>query len=128
MFASGAVAGRRVLCFGTFDGKVIALDLESQEPLWMFQTDASGQNFPAISDADETLNFALIVSRRYGDWCSQAFSVRGPFSPRRWSKGMWFMLAAEMFPVRAGVGTRADPPTGTGGLGPLRAAKRLFSQ
>lgn len=66
VFSSAAIASG-VLYFGTFDGKLTALDLESQKPLWVFQTDASKQNFPAISNPDGTINFAAVVSQGFYD-------------------------------------------------------------
>ena len=66
VFSSAAIANG-VLYFGTFDGKLTALDLNSQKPLWVFQTDASKQNFPAISNRDGTINFGSIMSQGFYD-------------------------------------------------------------
>ena len=52
---------------GTFDGKLTGVDLKTQKTAWVFQTDASKQNFPAMSNADGTLNFGAIMTQGFYD-------------------------------------------------------------
>jgi eukaryotic-like serine/threonine-protein kinase len=66
VFSSAAIASG-VLYFGTFDGKLTALDLESRKPVWVFQTEASKQNYPAMSNTDGTINFGAIISQGFYD-------------------------------------------------------------
>ncbi len=63
-FASIAIA-KGMLYFGTFDGKVTAVDLQTQKPAWVFQSDAAKQNFPAILSPDGTLNFGVLVPQNF---------------------------------------------------------------
>jgi outer membrane protein assembly factor BamB len=66
VFASLAIANG-MLYFGTLDGKLTAVDLKTQKPLWVFQGDASKQNLPAIQNSDGTLNFGAIMSQNFYD-------------------------------------------------------------
>jgi outer membrane protein assembly factor BamB len=64
VFSSVAIA-HGLIYAGTFDGKLTAFDLASQKPVWAFQTDASKQNFPALSAPDGTLNWDKILESRF---------------------------------------------------------------
>lgn len=66
IFSSVAIAGE-VLYFGSFDGKLTALDLKSHKPLWAFQTNAAKEKYPAISNPDGTINFGAILSQPFYD-------------------------------------------------------------
>jgi outer membrane protein assembly factor BamB len=48
-------------------GKLAAVDLKPQKPVWVFQNDASKQNLPAIQNPDGTLNFGAIMSQNFYD-------------------------------------------------------------
>jgi len=64
VFSSLAIA-HGLIYVGTFDGKLTAIDLASQKPVWGFQTDASKQNLPALSISDGTFNWDAIFESRY---------------------------------------------------------------
>jgi outer membrane protein assembly factor BamB len=66
VFASIAIAND-MLYFGTLDGKFTAVDLKTQKPVWVFQSDTSKQNLPAIQNPDGTLNFGVIMSQNFYD-------------------------------------------------------------
>lgn len=66
VFSSLAIANG-MLYFGTFDGKLTAVDLKTQKPMWVFQTDASKQNLPALTNPDGTLDFAVIIPQNFYD-------------------------------------------------------------
>jgi hypothetical protein len=73
--------------FGALDGKLTAVDLKTQKAVWVFQSDTSKQNLPAIQNADGTLNFGAIMSQNFCDDMVIAVSKllsAGRFSLRRW--------------------------------------------
>jgi outer membrane protein assembly factor BamB len=59
MFSSPAVAGSVVL-IGVLNGTLEARDIETGEPLWDFQTDASKRNQGWVLTADRTFNSPLL--------------------------------------------------------------------
>jgi outer membrane protein assembly factor BamB len=71
VFSSLAIA-RGILYYGNFSGKLTALDLTTQKPIWVFESEASKENAPAITNADGSCNFEKIFFfaesflRRYG--------------------------------------------------------------
>jgi len=56
MFSSPAIAGN-MLYIGTHEGKLIAIDLTTQKPAWIFQTDGSRQNGPTYTKPDGSPNY-----------------------------------------------------------------------
>jgi outer membrane protein assembly factor BamB len=61
VFSSLAIA-RGILYYGNFSGKLTALDLTTQKPIWVFESEASKENAPAITNADGSCNFEKIFS------------------------------------------------------------------
>jgi eukaryotic-like serine/threonine-protein kinase len=67
IFSSMALAGDK-LYFGNFSGKLTAIDLKTQARAWTFETDASKENAPSITNADGTIKFeALFPSPLFYD-------------------------------------------------------------
>lgn len=66
VFASIAIS-HGMLYFGALDGKLTAVDLNTQKAAWVFQNDTSKQNLPAVQNADGTLNFGAIMSQNFYD-------------------------------------------------------------
>ena len=48
-------------------GKLSAIDLQTQKPAWVFQTEASRKNVAALSMPDGSLNFAVAFSENFYD-------------------------------------------------------------
>ncbi len=66
-FSSPSIAGR-TLYIGGQDGRLIAIDLTSRKPAWVFQSEGSRQNLAAFSKADGSPNYqAAILSSFYDD-------------------------------------------------------------
>ncbi len=61
VFASMAFAGD-VLYLGNFGGKLTAIDLKTQKPAWVFETDGSKQNGSSIINTDGTIKFESVFS------------------------------------------------------------------
>jgi outer membrane protein assembly factor BamB len=61
MFASMALAGD-TLYLGNFGGKLTAIDLKTQKPAWVFETDGAKQNAAALTNADGTIKFEVVFS------------------------------------------------------------------
>ena len=59
-YASPAIAND-ALFLATFDGRLLAYDLKSHEPLWTFQTEASKKNAPAYSKSDGSIGFSKLI-------------------------------------------------------------------
>ena len=66
MFASPAVAGG-MLYAAHEDGKLTAIDLASQKPVWVFQTDGSRQNLATYTKADGGPNYAVAGNENFYD-------------------------------------------------------------
>lgn len=64
VFSSLAIANG-MLYFGTFDGRLTAVDLKTQKPAWGFQTDASKQNAATLINPDGTLNFGAVMQQDF---------------------------------------------------------------
>lgn len=56
LFSSPAIAGG-MLYIGSHQGKLIAINLASQKTAWIFETEASRQNGPALTKPDGTPNY-----------------------------------------------------------------------
>lgn len=61
VFASMALAGG-TLYLGNFGGKLTAIDLTTQKPAWVFETDGAKQNAASITNADGTIKFETVFS------------------------------------------------------------------
>ena len=61
VFASMALAGD-TLYLGNFGGKLTAIDLKTQKPAWVFETDGAKQNSGALTNADGTIKFEVVFS------------------------------------------------------------------
>jgi outer membrane protein assembly factor BamB len=61
VFASMALAGD-TLYLGNFGGKLTAIDLKTQKPAWVFETEGAKQNAAALTNADGTIKFEVVFS------------------------------------------------------------------
>ncbi len=61
VFASMALAGG-TLYLGNFGGKLTAIDLKTQRPAWIFETEGAEQNAAALTNADGTIKFEVVFS------------------------------------------------------------------
>jgi len=61
VFASMALAGD-TLYLGNFGGKLTAIDLKTQKPAWVFETDGAKQNAAALTNQDGTIKFEVVFS------------------------------------------------------------------
>ena len=61
VFASIALAGD-TLYLGNFGGKLTAIDLKTQKPAWVFETDGARQNAASMTNADGSIKFETVFS------------------------------------------------------------------
>lgn len=61
VFASMALAGD-MLYLGNFGGKLTAIDLKTQKPAWVFETDGAKQNAASMTNADGSIKFEAVFS------------------------------------------------------------------
>jgi outer membrane protein assembly factor BamB len=61
VFASMALAGDMPY-LGNFGGKLTAIDLKTQKPAWVFETDGAKQNAGALTNADGSIKFEVVFS------------------------------------------------------------------
>jgi eukaryotic-like serine/threonine-protein kinase len=61
VFASVALAGD-TLYLGNFGGKLTAIDLKTQKPAWVFETDGAKQNAASMTNADGSIKFETVFS------------------------------------------------------------------
>ncbi len=61
VFASMALAGE-TLYLGNFGGKLTAIDLKTQKPAWVFETDGAKQNAASMTNADGSIKFETVFS------------------------------------------------------------------
>jgi outer membrane protein assembly factor BamB len=66
MFSSPAIAGN-IAYLGSHEGKLLAIDIAAHEPAWTFQTDASRQNGPALTDASGKPNYVAAMASNFYD-------------------------------------------------------------
>ena len=66
LFSSPALAGG-MLYIGSHQGKLIAIDLAGQKPAWIFETDASRQNGPALTKPDGTPRYEAAFADNFYD-------------------------------------------------------------
>jgi eukaryotic-like serine/threonine-protein kinase len=66
MFSSPAVAGH-IAYLGSHEGKLLAIDVAAHRSLWTFQTDASRENGPALTNASGQPNYAAVMSSSFYD-------------------------------------------------------------
>jgi outer membrane protein assembly factor BamB len=61
VFSSMAIANG-MLYLGNFGGKLTAIDLKTQRPAWVFETDGAKQNAPALTNADGSIKFEVLFT------------------------------------------------------------------
>ena len=61
VFASITLAGN-TLYLGNFGGKLTAIDLNTQKPAWVFETDGAKQNAASMTNADGSIKFEVVFS------------------------------------------------------------------
>ena len=61
VFASMGLAGD-TLYLGNFGGKLTAIDLKTQKPAWVFETDGAKQNAATMTNADGSIKFETVFS------------------------------------------------------------------
>lgn len=61
VFASMALADG-MLYLGNFGGKLTAIDLKTQKPAWVFETDGAKQNAGALTNADGGIKFEAVFT------------------------------------------------------------------
>lgn len=61
VFASMALAGD-TLYLGNFGGKLTAIDLKTQKPAWVFETDGARQNAASMTNADGSIKFETVFT------------------------------------------------------------------
>jgi eukaryotic-like serine/threonine-protein kinase len=66
MFSSPSVAGRLVY-IGSHEGKLLAIDVSGRKPAWVFQTDASRQNGPALTTAAGQPDYSAAMTSMFFD-------------------------------------------------------------
>jgi outer membrane protein assembly factor BamB len=67
MFSSIAIAGN-IAYLGSHEGKLLAIDVAAHKSAWTFQTDASRENGPALTNANGQPNYpAAMTSTFYDD-------------------------------------------------------------
>ncbi len=66
IFSSPAIAGG-ILYVGTHQGKLLAIDLASQNLAWTFETDGSRQNGPALTKPDGSPNYEAAFADSFYD-------------------------------------------------------------
>jgi len=66
MFSSPAIAGN-TMYVGSFDGTLRAIDVDSGNIAWRFQTDAGKQNVPGLSNPDGATNYNLLFFGDFSD-------------------------------------------------------------
>jgi outer membrane protein assembly factor BamB len=66
MFSSPAIAGD-MLYIGSNQGRLLAIDLASQKLAWMFETDASKANGPALTMPDGSPNYRVAFGDNFYD-------------------------------------------------------------
>jgi eukaryotic-like serine/threonine-protein kinase len=66
MFSSPAVAGN-LAYLGSHEGKLLAIDVAAHKSAWTFQTDASRENGPALTNASGQPNYAAAMASSFYD-------------------------------------------------------------
>ena len=66
MFSSPALAGN-IAYLGSHEGKLLAIDVAAHKSAWTFQTDASRENGPALTNASGQPNYAAAMSSSFYD-------------------------------------------------------------
>ena len=66
MFSSPAIAGN-IAYLGSHQGKLLAIDVAAHKSAWTFETDASRQNGPALTDANGKPNYAAAMASNFYD-------------------------------------------------------------
>jgi len=66
IFASPSIAGN-LLYLGGQDGKLVAIDLASRKPVWVFQSEGSRKNLAAFSRADSDPDYRTAFNSNFYD-------------------------------------------------------------
>jgi outer membrane protein assembly factor BamB len=66
IFSSPSIAGNTLYVAGQ-DGKLVAIDLVSRKPVWVFQSEASRRNLPALSKPDGNPNYEAVFTSNFYD-------------------------------------------------------------
>lgn len=66
IFGSPSIAGHTLYLAGQ-DGMLTAIDLDTRNPVWTFQSEASRQNLPALSKPDGAPNYAAVFTSNFYD-------------------------------------------------------------
>ncbi len=66
MFSSPAAAGNLVY-IGSHEGKLLAIDVAARKAAWVFQTDASRQNGPALTTPEGQPNYSVAMPSMFFD-------------------------------------------------------------
>jgi outer membrane protein assembly factor BamB len=66
MFSSPAIAGN-MLYIGSEEGKLLTVDLTTQKPGWVFQTDGSRENGPALTKPDGSPKYEAAFTDNFYD-------------------------------------------------------------
>jgi outer membrane protein assembly factor BamB len=66
MFSSPAVAGN-IAYLGSHEGKLLAIDVAAHKSAWTFQTEASRENGPALTNASGQPNYAAAMASSFYD-------------------------------------------------------------
>jgi len=66
IFASPSIAGATLYLAGQ-DGKLVAIDLATRKPAWVFQTEGSRQNLDALSKSDGNPNYEVAFQSNFYD-------------------------------------------------------------
>jgi outer membrane protein assembly factor BamB len=61
VFASMAI-GHGILYVGNFGGRLTAVDMKSQKPVWTFETDGARQNASSLLNADGSIKFETVFT------------------------------------------------------------------
>ncbi len=66
IFSSPSIAGATLYLAGQ-DGKLVAVDLASFKPAWVFQSEGSRQNLAALSKPDDSPNYEAVFQSNFYD-------------------------------------------------------------
>ena len=66
IFSSPSIAGATLYLAGQ-DGKLVAVDLASLKPAWVFQSEGSRQNLAALSKPDDSPNYEAVFQSNFYD-------------------------------------------------------------
>ena len=79
VFASMALAGD-ILYMGNFAGKLTAIDLKQQKPVWTFETDGAKQNAAALTNTDGSIRWETLFPNPNVFYTDMVLAVNKLFS------------------------------------------------